>query len=375
MKILVLAGGSGTRLWPLSRQKKPKQFQKLISKKTLFQDTLDRIKFIGPKNIFIATGKEYEKEVRTESRKYKIPKENFIIETARKDTAACIGLAAIVMSKKTSPKEVMAVIYADHLVRDVKEFRKLLKIAEKIAQEEDTLNIIEVKARFPNVHLGYVKIGKLLREINGAEIYSFEKFIEKPDLEKAKKFLTSYKYLWNTGFYVWKIAKILEKFQQHMPQTYRELEKISHAIRSKNEHSEKPKGLKRANSLKIAIEKHYKKCEKISIDYGIMEKVSKHEVRIIPAELGWSDIGTWESIYDELTEENEKNLVKANTIEIDTKGSIIYGHDSKLIATIGIEDLVIVDTKDTLLVCHKGRSQEVKKIVEQLQEKGLQRLL
>lgn len=355
MKILILAGGSGTRLWPLSRQKKPKQFQKLISQKTLFEETLDRIKFVESSNIFISTNQEYEKEVRKEAKKYRIPRENFIIEPALRDTGPCIGLAATIMGEENSPDEVMAVIYADHLVQDVKEFQKLLKIAEKIAQEENTLNIIEVKARFPNVNLGYVKIGKLLREKDGVEIYAFEKFVEKPDLETAKKFLASYKYLWNTGFYVWKIKKILEEFSRHMPDTYKKLKKIS----------ENPKTLKN----------EYAKCPKISIDYGIMEKVEKNEVRIIPAELGWSDIGTWESIYDELTEKNEENLVKAELLQIDTKGNIIYGQNSKLIATVGIQDLVIVDTKDALLVCHKGRSQEVKKIVEQLQKKGLQRLL
>ncbi|MEK7544902.1 MAG: sugar phosphate nucleotidyltransferase [Patescibacteria group bacterium] len=352
MLILILAGGSGTRLWPLSRKNKPKQFQKLVSDKTLFEETIERVQFAGAKNIFISTNEEYFDEVCKQSKKFGIPKEQIIIEPCLRDTAPCIGLAATIMAKKRSAQEVMAIIYADHLVQEVKIFEKLLKEAEKIAQEKNTLNIIEVKARFPNTSLGYVKIGKLLEERNGVEVYEFEKFIEKPDLKTAKKLLNSYKYLWNTGFYIWKIETILKKFKEHMPKTAKELEKIA-----KSSNTEK------------AIQDFYKNCEKISIDYGIMEKVSPKEVRIIPAELGWSDIGTWESLFDELTNNEKENLTKADIITIDTEGSIIYGPKSKLIATIGIRDLVIVDTGDALLICKKGRSQEVKKIVEQLQKK------
>lgn len=357
MLILILAGGSGTRLWPLSRKNKPKQFQKLVSGKTLFEETIERIKFVGAKNIFISTNKEYFDEVRKECKKFKIPKDQIIVEPCLRDTAPCIGLAATIMAKKRSPKEVMAVIYADHLVQEVETFKKLLKEAERITQEKNTLNIIEVKARFPNTSLGYVKIGKLLEERNGIEIYEFEKFTEKPDLKTAKKFLNSYKYLWNTGFYIWKIETILKKFEEHMPKTAKELKKIAKASNTEK-------------ATEKAIENFYPNCEKISIDYGIMEKVSPKEVRIIPAELGWSDIGTWESLFDELTENPKENLIKAEAITLDTEGSIIYGPKSKLIATIGIRDLVIVDTGDALLICKKGRSQEVKKIVEQLEKKS-----
>jgi mannose-1-phosphate guanylyltransferase len=265
------------------------------------------------------------------------------------------------MGKKSSPDEVMAVIYADHLVQDKKEFRKLLKVAEKVAREESTLNIIEVKARFPNVHLGYVKIGKLLKEVSGVEVYAFQKFVEKPTLEKAKEFLASYKYLWNTGFYVWKIDTILKKFEQHLPETAKQLAIIEKAIGTAKEQE--------------TIKKHYQLCEKISIDYGVMEKVSPKEVRIIPGELGWSDIGTWESLFDELAESKSANLVRGKHMGIETEGTIIYGNPQKLIATVGVKDLVIVDTKDALIVCPKGRSQDIKKIVQQLEKQGETKIL
>ncbi|MCX6733945.1 MAG: sugar phosphate nucleotidyltransferase [Candidatus Peregrinibacteria bacterium] len=361
MKIVILAGGIGTRLWPLSRQKKPKQLQSFISNATLLQETLKRIQFVKPSDIYIATNEEFLKEVKIQSKAFRIPPKNFIIEPALRDTAPCIGLAATYLKKHGFGNEVMAIIYADHMVQNKKEFEKLLSVAEKVAKAENTLNIIEVKAKFPSVHLGYVKVGKILKQVDGIDIYQFEKFTEKPNLETAKKFLASYKYLWNTGFYVWRVDTILEKYETYLPQTKKHLDQIKKAIGTSKE--------------KETLKSQYPLCEKISIDYGIMEKVDPKEVRIIPGDLGWSDIGTWEAIYDELTIEEEDNLIKADHIGIDTQSSLIYGHKSKLIVTIGLKDLVIVDTPDALLICQKGRSQDVKKIVEQLQKAEKKSLL
>ncbi len=350
MKAVILAGGTGTRLWPLSRVNKPKQFQKLISDKTMLQETIERLSFLKPEHIFVSTNQKYLDTVR-EQVKGKIPQSNIIVEPDLKDTAPCIGLAAAYLAKKY-PNDVMSIIYADHLVQKKDEFTKKLKVAEKLAQEENTLNVIEVKAKFPNVNLGYVKIGKVLKEVNGIEIFSFEKFIEKPDLAKARAFLQSYKYLWNTGFYVWKIDTILKKFKKYLPNTYKNLMKIQEKIGTKDEQK--------------ALKTYYPLCDKISIDYGIMEKVDPKEVRIIPAELGWSDVGTWESIFDELAPTEDSNLVKGKHLNIDTTGSLIYGNEKKIIATIGLEDVVVVDTPDALLICKKDRSHDVKKMVEKL---------
>lgn len=361
MKAVIMAGGSGTRLWPYSRSNKPKQFQKLVSGRTMLQDTVARLDFLKPQDIFVSTNAEYETIVR-EQTKGKIPQTNIILEPALRDTAPSIGLAAAYLSKK-HPKEVMAVIYADHLIQKKDEFIKKLKIAEKLAREENTLNIIEVKAKFPNVNLGYVKIGKMLKEMNGVEIFSFEKFTEKPDLKTAIAFLNSYKYLWNTGLYVWRVETILQKFKKYLPKTYANLQKIQKSIGTKNE--------------KKKIQEFYPLCDKISIDYGIMEKTDPKEVRIIPAELGWSDVGTWDSIFSELAgaQGSENNLIKGKHMGIDTRRSLIYGTKDKLIATIGIKDLVIVETEDALLVCDKKRSHDVKKLVEKLKTGHYKKLL
>jgi mannose-1-phosphate guanylyltransferase len=354
-----MAGGTGTRLWPLSRTNKPKQFQKLVSDRTMLQDTLARLDFLKPNDIYVSTNAEYETTVR-EQTKGEIPSSHIILEPALRDTAPSIGLAATYLAKKY-PKEVMAVIYADHLIQKKDEFVKKIKVAEKLAKEENTLNIIEVKAKFPNVNLGYVKIGKMLKEMNGVEIFSFEKFTEKPDLKTAIAFLNSYKYLWNTGLYVWRVETILNKFKKHLPHTYAKLQHIQKAIGTKNE--------------KTAIHKFYPLCDKISIDYGVMEKIDPREVRIIPAELGWSDVGTWDSIFSELVQGSKNNLVKARHVGIDTQGSLIYGTKDKLIATIGVKDLVIVETPDAILVCDKKRSHDVKKLVEKFRKSRLKKLL
>lgn len=353
MKAVILAGGGGTRLWPLSRQNKPKQFQKLITNQTLLQDTLDRLNFLKPADIFIATNKAYEEETRNDAAKKSIPQENIIIEPELKDTAPCIGLAAAYIEKRF-PGEVMAVIYADHLVKNKREFEKKLRAAEHLARRENTLNIIEVKAKYPNTNLGYVKIGKLLKTVDGAEVYSFEKFTEKPDFKTAEKYAASFKYLWNTGIYVWKTRAILEEVKKYLPKTYRTLEKIKKAIGTPNE--------------KLVLETEYRRCDKISIDYGIMEKTAKSRVRIIPAELEWSDIGTWEAIFSELAHNLKQNISKASHVELKTTGSLIYGSGKKTIATIGLKNIVIIDTPDVLLVCKKSESGRVKEIVEQIKK-------
>ncbi len=358
MKCVILAGGSGTRLWPLSRQKKPKQLQSLVSEKTLLQETIDRLDFLSPEDIYIATNSEYANEIIKQA--HKISKENIIIEPAMRDTATCICYSAFYLAEKF-PDEVMAIIYADHLIQDKEEFVEKLKIAEKLAREEKTLNIIEVKAKFPNTNLGYVKIGNMLKVINGHEIYEFLEFKEKPDSETAKKYLDSYQYLWNTGYYVWSIEEILKQYKKFLPDTYNKLKEIFDNWNSPQREQ--------------LISTNYSSCEKISVDYAIMEKVEKEKVRIIPANLGWSDIGTWDAIYEELQKDSDQNLTKGNSINIDTKKSLIYNYTDKLITTSNVEDLIIVATDDSILVIKRDNGQEVKKIVERLKKENMNNLL
>ena len=262
MNIVILAGGAGSRLWPMSTETRPKQFQKLVSEKTMLQETYERIAFAGAENIYVSTNQEYVELVREQLPQ--VPEDHIIAEPVLRDTAPCIGLAAATIAKK-DPEAVMAIVYADHLVQDAEEFAHKLKVAVHLAAEQGTFNIIEVKAKYPNVNLGYVKIGAKLEEREDVEVYAFEAFKEKPDYETAKRFVASYSYLWNTGYYVWRVSSILEAFAEHLPQTYTQLMAIQNGG---------------------DIKEHYPLCDKISIDYGIMEKLDPSKVRIIPADLG-----------------------------------------------------------------------------------------
>ncbi|MBI2453482.1 mannose-1-phosphate guanylyltransferase [Candidatus Peregrinibacteria bacterium] len=352
MKAVILAGGSGTRLWPLSKKEKPKQFQPIVSSRSLFQEAIDRLDFLNPKDIYIALNKEHYFEVKKQAKD--IPEKNLIIEPDLRDTASCIGLAAVYIGKKHK-NEVMSIIYADHLVKNTNEFREKLKIAEYLAKKEHTINIIEVKANYPNPHLGYVKIGKLLKEIKGHEIYSLEKFIEKPEKKIAEKFLTSYKYLWNTGYFVWRIQDILKEYQKHLPKTYEKLIKIQKSIGTEKEETD--------------IAKYYPQLEKISIDYGIMEKIDRNKVRIIPSDLGWSDIGNFEALFNELVKGKKDNLCKGKSLSLDTQSSVIYNFEDKLIATLGLKDFIIVNTSDSLLIYPKEKGGDLKKLLEKIGKK------
>ena len=353
MKAVILAGGIGTRLWPLSRRSKPKQFQALTSDKTMLEETIDRLQFLKNEDIYIATNKDFLPEVVKLA--VDIPIKNIILEPALRDTASCIGFAAMLLSIQ-SADEVMAVIYADHLVKNPGEFEAKLKVAEEIAQTQNTLNIIEVKARFPNVNLGYVHVGEKTDEINGHEVLAFKGFREKPDIETAKKFANSFEYLWNTGMYVWKIDTILEKYKKHLPDTYDRLMKMKEVVGTSQEDE--------------VVAQQYAKCQKISVDYAIMEKIDPSEVKIIPAEFGWSDVGTWEGVHDELSKDENNNVIAKSHICIDTHESLIRTDvPNKIIAAVGLENIVIVDTKDALLVCKKDKSQDIKKVVQELQDR------
>lgn len=351
MKTVILAGGTGTRLWPMSRQKKPKQFQKLIGEESMLVQTIKRLSFQKPADIFVSTNSEYLDLVREQTRGL-LPEKNIIIEPALRDTAPCIGLIAETLSKD-DPDEVMAVIYADHLIQDPHELEIKLKIAEQLAKKENTISIIEVKALTPNVNLGYVKIGKQLKTVHGVPIHEFISFVEKPDLPTAKKFLKAQSYLWNTGLFVWKISTILQKYRQFQPDTYKILQRIGKEINHP--------------SYRETLIDLYPLCKKISFDYAIMEQVAPKEVRIIPADLGWNDIGTWESIWQELQEEEQDGLVtKGPVVTLESNNSLIYTDNKKPIAILGVEDLIIVDTPDALLVCKKDKSHKIKDLVNKL---------
>ncbi len=287
MKAVILAGGGGTRLHPISTPDRPKQFINLVSDVTMLEETIDRLDFLKPEDIYIAINKRHldiTKELCPQ-----IPEKNIIIEPDLRDTASCIGFAAAIFEKQ-HPGEIMAIIYADHIINNKKEFQEKLKIAENLAKTENTLNIIEVEAKEPNTNYGYVKLGPLFKKIDHTspptEIYKLDSFTEKPDAETAKMFVESGNYLWNTGIYIWKAKTLLDHYKDHQPDTYEKLRKMMNSYDTKDQEK--------------TIKDHYPTLEKISIDYAIMEKVDPRHILIIKADLGWTDIGNFESLYKEL---------------------------------------------------------------------------
>ncbi|MFZ2193398.1 MAG: sugar phosphate nucleotidyltransferase [Candidatus Moraniibacteriota bacterium] len=355
MRIVILAGGGGSRLWPMSRSDKPKQFCKLISDKTMFEETLERFKDFPSEKIYIATTSELLVQVRELVPDF--PMKNIIIEPGRRDTGPAMGYAATFLGLLDAD-EPMAFIPSDHYIGRNDRFINSIREAEAVIKETGKMLDISIYPTNPNTALGYTKIGAKKFEKNGVEFYEFLSHKEKPDFATAKQYIENGNYLWHANYYMWTPRKFLEAYEKYAPELSSKLKKIAILMKKGNEEAE--------------IKKVYLSMEKISVDYAMAEKMDPTDVLIIQGEFEWKDIGAWDTLHENmLTKTDERrNLVRGERLNIDTSGCIIYGRDDKLIATIGIDDLVIIDTDDALLICPKSRSQDVKKTVMELKERG-----
>lgn len=320
----------------------------------MIEETLSRFKDWPKEKVYIATTKdqlENLKEILPD-----FPQKNILVETARRDTGPAMGYAALRLFLQEED-EPMAFIPSDHYIGRVDKFIKSIKKAEEAIKETGNLLDISIYPTSPNTALGYTKVGKKVMEKEGVEFYAFEGHTEKPDFKTAQKYLEEGGYLWHANYYMWTPRLFLQAYQSYAPKLYKHLENIKLLIQKGKED---------------LIEEEYKKMEKISIDYAIMEKMAPQDVLIIQGDFDWKDIGAWDTLHENLmTKTDEKrNLVRGERLNIDTSGSLIYGKDNKLIATVGLDDMVIVDTEDALLVCPKSRAQEVKRIIEELKERG-----
>ena len=361
MKIVIFSGGSGTRMWPLSRKSMPKQFQKIIGETSFMQDMVNIIlSAFDPKDVFILTGRNYVELVKKQVPN--ILESNIIGEPEMRDTLAAVSFAAAYLDKKF-PGETMAALWgADQIVREKGTLIRALKAAEKLSKKENVIAKVDVHPTFPNIHLGYLEIGEKVQEIDGFDVYEFIRHVEKPDHQTAEKFLESGNYLWNTGYFVWPLKKIMELFKKHTPETYHSLVKIQKALGTEDENE--------------VIEREYQKIPKMMIDHALFEKLEKKDQLEIPAVLGWTDVGAWNVLKDELADSTEMNVVKGEHIDIDSVDCLIHEtNEGKIIATVGLESMVVIDTPDALLICPKARSQDVKKIVQQLKDSEKQRYL
>lgn len=347
---VIMAGGRGERLWPLSRTETPKQFLKLLGDYTLLQQTVERILPLIPlKNTYVVVGKEHVGLVREQLPK--LPKQNIIVEPMGRGTAPCVGLAATRLSR-IDPKGVMIVLPADHVIADEERFRHLLDEAATVAEAGTHLVTLGITPDRPATGYGYIQARPSQDAANTA-VLQVERFTEKPDRDTAQGFLDEGNYYWNSGMFIWRVDAILREIETHMPKLHAGLMEI-----------EKQAGRHNYEQL---LERIYATQEVNSIDYGVLEKSER--VLVLPTgDIGWSDVGDWSALSSVLHTDDGGNVVRASHIGIDTTNSVIVSkHTSskdRLVATLGLSDIVIVDTDDVLLVMDKKRAQEVKRILE-----------
>jgi mannose-1-phosphate guanylyltransferase len=352
---VIMAGGSGTRLWPLSRENHPKQSLRLTGERTLFQESVYRILPLFPsEQIWVVaspelTGLLYEQVP-------ELCRENFIYEPEGRGTAPAIGLAAIHLEHK-DPEAIMTILTADHHIADLERFRSVLVGAEALARQ-GYLVTLGIKPTGPSTGYGYIEHDRLSNDIGGFSAFHVLRFIEKPDKETAQKMVAAGRFSWNSGMFIWRVDRILEEFSRQMPGFHTQLRKIRQVL----DEPDFPHTL-------AAI---WSEIEKETIDYGVMEGAS--EIMVIPVEMGWTDVGSWENLVELLPTDDSGNTTIGEHFEIDTANTLLYG-DKRLLATIGLNNMIVVDTDDVILICPKERAQEVRQLVHQLKKQGKTRWL
>ena len=358
MYTVIMAGGRGTRFWPLSTEDNPKQLLSLVGDTSLLQQTVARIAPLMPlEDIYVVTGESLVSA--TKHHLHDLPSENIIAEPVGRNTLPCIGLAALYLRKWRGDDAVMVVLPADSVIQDQQRFRKLLQYAENIAANDDVLITFGVPPTRVETGYGYIHLGAAAHTADGLQAFQARQFVEKPDRETAKKFLESREYLWNSGMFVWRVDLILNAIRIYQASIYQRLMEIDAAIGTASETE--------------AISHAYSQMENISVDYGVMEKAK--DVLVIPADIGWNDVGHWGAMHELCERDTSGNSVRGKHIGIDTQDCIIFDQtvqnpdviEGKLIATIGVSDLVIVESECAVFVCPIDRVQEVKDLVEKLE--------
>ena len=349
---VIMAGGGGTRFWPLSRQATPKQLLNLSGKDLMVNEAIDRLSKTADKNdIFIVTNKTQVAKM-LEATNGRIQKNHILSEPSARNTAACIGYAALEIIKKYGDG-IMVITPSDAYIKNESEFTRILGIAVKAAEEKDALVTVGITPTFAATGYGYIKFQE-----TGETVLKVLEFKEKPDEATAKKYVESGEYAWNSGMFIWKASTILKNFERFLPDIYADLQKIGDAMNT-------------ANELKV-IDEVYPKITSISIDYGIMEKADN--VYVVPGEFGWNDVGSFDMLGVLHDADENGNIKIGDQINVDTKNCITYS-SGRLVATIGLENVVVIETGDAILVCDKNKVQDVKKVVEQLKAAGRTELL
>ncbi len=351
-----MAGGGGTRFWPLSRKATPKQLLNLTGKELMVNEAVDRLSFVADKSdIFIVTNVTQVPSM-LEATKERLKSDHILSEPSARNTAACIGYAAMEIVRKYGDG-VMIITPADHYIKDEAGFVRILNSAVRCADETGKLVTIGINPTFPSSGFGYIRYNK---NENG-DAKAVIEFKEKPDEATAKEYVASGEYAWNSGMFAWKASVILDKFKEYIPDIYADLEKIGNAMNTADE--------------KKVIDEVYPNIRKISVDYAVMEPAAATgDVLVIPGEMGWNDVGSFDMMEVLRDKDADGNIIEGDVVAVDCKDSIILSSE-KTVTCVDVENLVVVETKDAIMVCPKDKAQSVKKIVEKLQATGRDELL
>lgn len=351
MKVVIFAGGVGTRLWPLSRKKSPKQFEQIVGNKSTLQLAAERLQpDFDWNDLYVSTGKAYEDIVY--SQLPKLPRGHVIAEPAMRDVGPAVGLVTARLLAEF-PKEPMVILWSDHLVRNDGLFRKILSTAAGIVEKKpNTIVFVSQKPRFASENLGWIEYGNEVMEKNGLSFHSLENFHYRPEKKTAVSYFKSGHHAWNLGYFVTTPTFLWEQYRKFVPNLHKDLTKITKAYGTKK--------------YEEVLDDVYPTLEKISFDNAILEKMDHSHSMVVSENIEWSDVGAWEALKEALEKSSDKNVVHGKVLLTDTEDCLVYNYTNQMIATIDLDDMLIVSTDDVLLVCKKSSVPKIKSLVHSL---------
>ena len=356
MYAVIMAGGKGTRFWPRSRERRPKQLINIVGRRSMVQQTIGRIGNLLPvEDVLVVAGGVHGEELRRQLAE--LPSENILLEPVGRNTAACIGLAALLVQHR-DPSAVMVVLPADHLITDEELFLSALRAAVAMARKKAALITLGIRPASPETGYGYIETGDQVDKAQEHEFYKVISFHEKPDLERARHYLEKGNFFWNSGMFVWQAEAILAAMKSYLPGLYADLQRLKPFLDT--------------DELDREINRIYPDLQSISIDYGVMEKADN--VLMTPADFGWNDLGSWASMAEIWPKDDQGNAHQGEIMTMESHGNVVFC-EQKLCVLLGVDDLIVVDTEEALLVCQLNRAQDIGKILDLMKQRGMEQYL